>query len=170
MSYRKYSIALSGQVRVRSYCTGCLCRNEILINNARFYGSPLVKCRHCGMEYIEETLHEPAIDGIDPASSDAGKLKKIVTVCLVITAVSVLICILATSEHTMLYTFGLTFAAIFGVTTIGFAATLLKVKSGKMEEENKRLLEESDYRLISNREYAEKLKSFGYNVPEKYLK
>ena len=162
-------MTLSGQMRIMAVCNKCLHIDAVYMNNRYCYGSPLIKCSHCGNEYIENRLHEPAIEGINQASMNDGNHKKAVIVLLILTVVFVLLCILVGDEPIELFSVILGLAIVSALGAIFNARAIIRIRSGAMEQDNKRWLAESEYRL-SNREYAEKLKNFGYNVPEKYLK
>ena len=135
--------------------------------NAYMYGSPVRICRSCGQKYIDGRYREPAISGLDPKSTNASFYGK---GCV---------------------GFGIAFACFFGwflycaisnrvyslrvgilctgclAAFIGCIIQYVRIKSGAVQRENAKYLEESEKRL-SDKSYVDELIRMGIDVPEKY--
>lgn len=135
--------------------------------NAYMYGSPVRICRSCGKKYIDGRYREPAISGFDPKSTNASFYGK---GCV---------------------GFGIAFACFFGwflycaisngvyslrvgilctgclAAFIGCIIQYVRIKSGAVQRENSKYLEESEKRL-SDKSYVDELIRMGIDVPEKY--
>ena len=136
--------------------------------NSWGYGSPIKICPDCNTEFIDRRFTEPAVEGLDRRSTDPSLYFKGMLLMLVFTVIC----------SAILY-YMHTFSGRFPTKLIfciggGILGTILcgimffRIKFGFADKENNAYLEESESRL-QNREYAEKLRSYGYNVPEKYL-
>ncbi len=149
---------------IESACTSCGAKQRIDCNTWG-YGSPIVTCRSCGAEYLERQLREPAAEGLVPVTSNTSAQIKGVLVCLAFTLAGALCYALFTVNRLLMLAM-----AVFGFFgMIYFITLLIKNKSGAAERENRKYMEESERRL-SDRSYAEKLRAYGYDVPERFLK
>ncbi len=136
--------------------------------NAWAYGSPVKVCPECKNEFLDKRFTEVAIEGFERRIVDPSIFLK----GMVFFAAMTLLCI-------FLFIFMVKFngwypTKIIGCIGIGVLGTLfcavmfVRVKFGFEEKGMEKYIKESEERL-KNREYAEKLKSYGYEVPDKYL-
>lgn len=135
--------------------------------NAWAYGSPVKVCPKCKKEFLDKRFREVAVEGFDRRSVNPSFYLKGIFIFLAFTLLSVLVLVLmikftGTYRVKVLYCIG---GGILG--TIVCILLYIRVKFGFEEKEREKYMEESRKRL-ENKSYAEKLRAYGYNVPEQY--
>lgn len=135
--------------------------------NAWVYGSPIRTCPKCKSEYLDNRWREVAIDGFDPRSNSPSFYIKGFFGFLIFTiaCIAVLIWMIRTQGHYPVKLLGCALLGIVG--TLGCGVVFLRIKLGYEEKKNAVFLEESKRRL-QDKEYVEKLVSYGYNIPAEY--
>lgn len=135
--------------------------------NAHMYGSPIRVCKSCGNKYVDNRYTEPALTGFDRKSTDPSLYAKgagIFAAGFVLTLGWVLFDIKTTGSYPIKAA-GASFICLMGL--ILCIVCLVRIKSGIVEKENLKYLEESEKRL-SDKEYVRELIDNGIDVPEKY--
>lgn len=140
------------------------------------YGSPIRKCKKCGNDYINNSYHEIAVEGIAPDTFDAKKSLHGMLIGLAIAVGSAVLTSAITwatiSFASCYYVQIIVLGAVLAVIGLLFAVCMfidmLKIKTGAKEKKFTSLKEESEQRL-QNKDYARVLASLGYDVPEQYL-
>lgn len=136
--------------------------------NAWAYGSPVKVCDKCNKEFIDKRFTELAVEGIDRKNVDPSIYLKGIGLFAAMTLLCVFLFIIMVKFNGWYPT------KIIGCMGIGILGIILctvlfiRAKLGIEEVDSEIYLKESEERL-KNKEYAEKLKSYGYNVPDKYL-
>ncbi|MCM1180435.1 MAG: hypothetical protein NC347_09280 [Clostridium sp.] len=137
--------------------------------NAWVYGSPIRTCPHCKREFLDTRWREVAIDGLVPGSKNAkfylwgmiGFLAATVACSLWLWQM------ISTQGHYPIKLVGCIVIGIIG--TVGCAVVFLRIVTGYEDKQNARYMDESRRRL-EDRDYIEKLISFGYTVPDRFMK
>ena len=125
-------------------------------------------CPKCKNEFLDKRFTEVAIEGFDRRSVEPSFYLKGIVFFAVITLMSILLFIY------MVKFIGKYPTKILGCIGIGILGIILctlmfvRVKFGFEEKERENYIKQSEERL-KNKEYAEKLKFYGYEVPDKYL-
>lgn len=147
------------------------CGKSIAVNymlNEWKYGSPIKVCKKCNQEYIDKRYHEMAIDGLNPETFDIKASLVFLTFGITCFVASILVTIftlwLDRSYYPMMIAIG-----IMGILiVIGMLCNIIAIKFGlKQRRVEKKMLQSVE--RLQNKEYAYKLASLGYNVPERFL-
>lgn len=133
--------------------------------NTWVYGSPIRTCSSCKSEYLDKRWREVAIVGFDPRSGNASfYLKGFLGFFLfTIVCISVLVLFINLQGYYPNKLLGCIFAGALGTVLCGFL--FARIKLGFEDKNNAKYMEESKKR-IENNGYIEKLKAFGYPVPD----
>ncbi len=151
---------------IESKCPHCDKVNRFSYNTYA-YGTPIVNCKDCRKEFVEKKFREPAIEGFDPRTTNPKIYFKAIPLFLVISAVCFALQLSRVGE--------LTFNKLSVIAVACAAAAILclvqfiRIKCGFEDKSNAKHLEESKERL-KDKSYAKKLASYGYSVPDEYLK
>ncbi|MCQ2108946.1 MAG: hypothetical protein MJZ05_09320 [Fibrobacter sp.] len=151
---------------IESKCPHCGKVNRFSCNTYA-YGSPIVNCKDCHEEFVEKKFREVAVEGFDPRTTNPKFYVKAIPLFLVLSAVCFALQMVRVGE--------LTFNKISVAAVACAAAAVLclvqfiRIKCGFEDKSNAKHLEESRERL-KDKSYAKKLASYGYNVPDEYLK
>lgn len=125
-------------------------------DNRTKYGSPLKQCSKCKNIFIDNEYREIAIDGVRKVDT-----QRISPQALVYTGISLLMAVIQFNAGRMVW--GIVFLAI----ALYFSREIFTYKSRQLKIE--KLTQESEKRM-QDLQYAQLLKGYGYNVPEKFLK
>ncbi|MCM1468495.1 MAG: hypothetical protein NC086_10120 [Alistipes sp.] len=137
--------------------------------NAWVYGSPIRTCPKCRKEFLDSRWREVAIDGFVRQSTNAKGYFLAMLGFLAVTAVCVLWLrkMIVTQGY---YPTKLVGCIVLGIAgTIGCAVMFVRIVTGYEDRQNARYMAESKKRLQDSG-YVEKLRSFGYMVPDEYIK
>ena len=137
--------------------------------NAWVYGSPIRTCPKCKSEFLDKRWREVAIDGFDPRTNNPklylfGFLGFLIFTILCIACRILMINIWGSYPTKLL---GCIIIGIIG--TIGCVLILLIQITGIEDKNNAKFMEESKKRL-QDKNYVEKLISYGYDIPDIYRK
>lgn len=158
------------------YCPYC---NEKLGHNGKnkvdssgfgnlTYGSPIVICDKCGRESLDSDIHEIAIEGINQNEYSLKNKLKLAFIFLALGLLSTGIHIYEVTcqnyYHEKLAVAAFVFLALFVVMIIYSLYIALGFRAKKIENIKQKSIER-----LKNTEYAQKLNSLGYPVPEEYL-
>lgn len=148
-------------------CPSCGAKSKESCNTWA-YGSPIKICTSCNTEFIDRRFTEPAVEGLNRKSTDSSMYLKGLLFMLIFTAVSAVLLFVMSKTNGYFPTkmIACTVGGILGSVLCG--VMFFRIKLGFADKENNAYLEESEKRL-QNRDYAEKLCGYGYNVPDKYL-
>ncbi|MCM1106033.1 MAG: hypothetical protein NC355_03725 [Blautia sp.] len=151
---------------VESNCPKC--GKKIRENcNAWVYGSPIRNCPGCKCEFLDKRWREVAIDGFDPRANN----KKLYIfgffgfLLFSIVCAGILYYMSSLYGHYPTRLLGCVIVGAVG--TIGCAVVLLRQLTGYEDRINQKYMEESQKRL-QNKDYVERLVSYGYSVPDAY--
>lgn len=136
--------------------------------NAWVYGSPIRYCKKCGAEYFDNRWRELAIDGIAPGSKNAKFYLGATAACLLF-AIATGAWLFYDIKYTGGYPIKLLGCCLLGIIgVIACFVVFIRIVTGYEDRHNKVFLEESEKRL-QDKAYVQKLVSYGYNIPDKYL-
>ena len=135
--------------------------------NAWVYGSPIRNCKGCNSEYFDNRWREIAAEGVEPATKNP-KLYLGASLVFLVFTIACIIWLLADIKASGRYPIKLVGCVFVGALgTIGCFVVFLRIVLGYEEKQNKKYYDESLQRL-KNKEYVQKLISYGYNVPEQF--
>lgn len=137
--------------------------------NAWVYGSPIRTCPKCKKEFLDKRWREVAIDGFTPGSKNA-KFYLGGTVSFLLFTIACILWLrsmISTRGHYPVKLIGCIVVGIIG--TIGCFVVFLRIVTGYEDKKNARYLDESKRRL-QDKNYVDKLISFGYTVPDEFMK
>lgn len=137
--------------------------------NAWGYGSPIRTCPKCKKEFLDKRWREVAIDGFAPGSKNA-KLYLGATIGFLLFTIVCVLCLITMINTQGHYPIKLVGCIVLGIVgTIGCAIVFLRIVTGYEDKQNARYMEESKKRL-QDKNYVDKLISFGYAVPDEFAK
>lgn len=135
--------------------------------NSFGYGSPIFTCPQCHKEFIDKRVHEPAIEGI---GTDINKInvRGNLKIALFYTIIWI-ICWYAVTIVPYKFKFMCYMSGAYPLFTALISwITVNRMAFGKEAKTIRKLIKESEQRL-QDKEYAQKLQKYGYNIPGKYL-
>lgn len=137
--------------------------------NAWVYGSPVRTCPHCKEEFLDKRWREVAIDGFATGPKNAKLYLGAAVGFLLVTIVCILWLgsMVRTQGHYPIKIVACIGVGIMG--TIVCATVFVRIITGYEDKENTRYMDESKRRL-QDRNYVDKLISFGYTVPDEFVK
>ncbi len=137
--------------------------------NSRNYGPIIRKCPACREEYIDKRFKEVAITGLDSNSLNAKFYLKCAAFSLIgaIAAAGWFYWRFEYSKKISMSSLGI--ALLLLILCVSCMAQVFRIKNGTQAKENEKFMQESRERL-RNQEYAQKLASLGYKVPEEFLR
>lgn len=133
--------------------------------NTWVYGSPIRRCRKCGQEYLDKRWREVAIDGFDPRSQDASFYMKGALLLAAFTALCAGWMVLQINMKGYYTTRNLACVILGSLGTVLCIFLAIRIKFGFEDKNNAKFMEESKQRL-KNPEYVQKLREYGYQIPE----
>ena len=135
--------------------------------NAWVYGSPIRTCPQCKQEFLDKRWREVAIDGITTGLKSAKLYLGATIGFLLFTIICTLWLrnMIATQGHYPTRLVGCIVVGIVG--TAGCAVVFLRIVTGYEDKQNAKYMAESRRRL-QDKNYIDKLVSFGYTVPDKF--
>lgn len=137
--------------------------------NAWVYGSPIRTCPNCRKEFLDKRWREVAIDGFVQGAKNA----KLYFCAMIGFLLATVVCILwlwkmiSTQGHYPTKLVGCIVVGIIG--TIGCAIVFLRIVTGYEDKQNAKYMDESRRRL-QDKDYIDSLISFGYTVPDEFMK
>ena len=155
-----------GMNRLEWVCPACAHRNSENANTW-CYGSPIRTCAKCGEEYLERRWREPAVEGFDPRTVNAGFYSKGL---LVFIAFAVLAG--AYTWYTIHFKgyYSMKMAMVCGLGVLGVVlclVMLIGIKTGAVAKRQAPFMEQSIQRM-HDPAYVRKLKAYGYRIPKEY--
>ena len=135
--------------------------------NAWVYGSPIRTCPKCKNEFLDKRWREVAIDGFATGPKSAKLYLGATIGFLVFTIICILWLrnLISTQGHYPTKLAGCIVVGIVG--TIGCFIVFLRIITGYEDKQNAKYMAESKRRL-QDKEYIDKLISFGYTVPDEF--
>ena len=147
-------------------CPGCMKMNRERCNSW-FYGSPIRRCKYCGMEYLDKRWREVALQGVDPRSENST-LYLVGTIFFgIITLVLLNIVVKDLTVENYFAWDVVMFMAIAVMGTIISIVMFIRIITGIEARTAAKYMAESERRL-RNPEYANKLATMGYRIPDIY--
>ena len=132
------------------------------------YGSPIKVCKKCNQEYIDKRYHEMAIDGFSPETFDIKGTLSFLIFGVMSTIASILITAFSLWLDSSYYPMVIATGIMGILIVIGMICNLISIKTGiKQRRIEKKMLQSVE--RLQNKEYAHKLASLGYSVPERFL-
>lgn len=132
------------------------------------YGSPIKTCPKCKTEYINPVIHEIEVDGSSPDAFDIKKLLLVIVMGIVFIIIAAAFFYFEVTRKGYYHTSNIAIIAISAIAVIYALGNILFIKTGIKAKWTEGKRQESVKRM-SDAEYALKLKTFGYDVPKKYL-
>lgn len=133
--------------------------------NAWVYGSPIRKCPKCGSEFLDKRWREVALEGFQ-AGKVSWKFYLVGTVGFLIFSILCglwLLSLINTQGSYPTRLLGCIMIGLFG--SAGCFVMFIRCVTGYEDKKNAMYLEESKRRM-QNPEYVEKLRAYGYDIPE----
>lgn len=135
--------------------------------NAWVYGSPIRYCKACNAEFFDNRWRELAINGVEPASKNPKFYLGATIVSILFTCVCAL-WLISDIKIRGSYPIRLLGCVILGIiSSIACLLVFLRIVTGYEDKQNVKYYNESVQRL-QNKEYVDKLISYGCNVPDIY--
>ena len=141
-------------------CPACGSRDK---TNMYMYGSPIRKCNRCGKEYLNRRFREVAIDGYDPKTTTPMPTIKALLGCIAMTIICFVFLHYFKSKLKITIMTGVMILA-----DVFYLVMLLRYFMGIEKKHNEEEMERSEERL-KDKSYVEKLQSYGYIIPSKYI-
>lgn len=137
--------------------------------NAWVYGSPIRVCPNCKNEFLDKRWREVAIDGFETTAKNA-KLYMWATIGFLLFTIACVLWLVSMVKTKGSYPnklLGCIGVGIIG--TIGCFVVFLRIVTGYEDKQNAKYMDES-IRRLQDRNYVEKLVSYGYIVPDEFVK
>ena len=132
------------------------------------YGSPIVICDKCSRESLDSDIHEIAIEGISPNEYNVKNKLKLAFVFLLLgllcSGIHIYEVTCQNYYHAKLAVAAFAFLALFVIMIIYSLYIALGFRKKKIEK-----IKQKSIARLKNTEYAQKLNSLGYPVPDEYL-
>lgn len=137
--------------------------------NTWMYDTPVRRCNSCGKKYLNSNFREVAIDGFDPRSGNKGFYLK-GTIGLFLGFLGTLAWHYYQLHFQTHYSVRLAFLVLVCLLgSIGCLVMYIRAVLGIDAKKNEQFMSESVKRL-QNPSYVAELQSYGYKVPERFLK
>lgn len=137
--------------------------------NAWVYGSPIRTCPNCQKEFLDKRWREVAIDGFVPGSKNA-KFYLGAAVGFLLFTIACILYLMSMIKMQGHYPNKLVGCIVVGmIGTIGCAIVFLRIVTGYEDKQNAKYMDESKRRL-QDKNYVDKLISYGYMIPDEFMK